>query len=242
MNYKKQAKSTTAENAFRKIIIKNILDITWITIQFYGKKNPDFDKGETYSLPFEVDLCYREGDFTMKSINIEPDGTVFLRNQHSDIDLEELSTNELEKLRSKLGDHILKNYIGIEYTCVKDIDDINDSMECDTGTELARLRDGNYIAVLKVVGRVEVLYKDDIYTVPGKFPKELKEAFHNGTASEDQNIEIRNNNWFEIWIYKLQEGKEILTNYSSYVESVGAETREDLLLSIKEYQESIKSI
>lgn len=101
----------------------------------YGKKNPDFDKGETYSLPFEVDLCYREGDFKTKSINIEPDGTVFLRNEHSDIDLEKLSTNELEKLRSKLGDHILKNYIGIEYTCVKDIDNINDSMECDTETE-----------------------------------------------------------------------------------------------------------
>ena len=127
---------------------------------------------------------------------------------------------------------------GETYTHVADLDDIRESMEVDSGTVLARLVVGKkYMAVLKVVGLVRVCYKDEIYKTPSRFPTELLKAFRDGSAWTDPEIEIGNNNWFEIWVYGFNGEKWVETGYYDLVESVGAETLEDLRLSIKEATE-----
>ena len=88
----------------------------------------------------------------------------------------------------------------VKFTCVADINDINDSMEVESGTTFARLEKGKYVVTLEVKGDVRVLYKDEIYKTPCRFPEELAKMFHDGTAWGNPKIEIAYNNWGEIFI------------------------------------------
>lgn len=99
--------------AFRQTLIDYIGSLVWLAIQFSGRKAPDFDKGEIYSLPFEVDVKIENDEFKMRTILIEPDGTIFLRDENSDIGLFELSTNDLVKLSGMLNEYILKTFPAI---------------------------------------------------------------------------------------------------------------------------------
>lgn len=103
-----------------------------------------------------------------------------------------------------------------KFTCVNDIADINSTMEVESGTELARLEKNGLITALMVYGLVRVLYKDEIYNSPAQFPGELKKAFHDGTAWDNPDIDVRHNNWAEIVFYKKDDEK----NYESSLDTV----------------------
>lgn len=128
-----------------------------------------------------------------------------------------------------------------------DLSGINTSMELDSGQELARLYDGDLCATLEVVGDVRVLYKDEIYKTPSRFPEDLMKLFHDGKADSEHGVEIAFNNWFELFIWKIgkdDKGNEKL-DYTGHSDVVGAEgeTPEEIhgLLSdsIKEYRTDI---
>lgn len=90
------------------------------------------------------------------------------------------------------------------FTCV-DLSDINTSMELDSGQELARLYDGDLCATLEVVGDVRVIYKDEIYKTPSRFPEDLMKLFHDGKANSEHGVEIAFNNWFELYVWKVMK-------------------------------------
>lgn len=98
---------------FRKSLISFISNTFWTAIQFSGMKTPDFDKGEIYSLPLNIELKIGEHEFKVKSILMEADGTVFLRDDASDIDLHDLSLKALVKLSAALNEYFLKNVLCI---------------------------------------------------------------------------------------------------------------------------------
>ena len=85
-----------------------------------------------------------------------------------------------------------------------DLTKINDSMELDSGQEIAELkihRDSDITITLVVHGNVTVIYKDKVYNHASEMPEELISLFHNeGYSPNHDDLSINENNWFEIYI------------------------------------------
>ena len=78
---------------------------------------------------------------------------------------------------------------------------VNDSMELDSGQEVASLEtDGLYVSI-RVAGDVRVVFNDESYRASSQFPEELVELFHNGKAWNDERVYVDNSNWFESFVY-----------------------------------------
>ena len=91
-----------------------------------------------------------------------------------------------------------------QFTCV-DLSGINTSMELDSGQELARLYDGDRCATLEVQGDVRVIYENELYKAPSQFPEELMKLFHDGKADNKHGVETAFNNWFELFVWKVEK-------------------------------------
>lgn len=122
----------------------------------------------------------------------------------------------------------------VKFTCVNDIADINDSMEVESGTTLARLEKGKYVVTLEVKGDVRVLYKDEIYKTQCQFPEELAKMFHDGTAWGNPKVEIAFNNWGEIFIFEKKGNVIEWTGISDVVDDFPF-TKERARQDLKEY-------
>ena len=125
-----------------------------------------------------------------------------------------------------------------KFICNIDLKDINSSMEMDSGQTIATYEKGDYLAELRVVGDVRVLYKDEIYKHASDFPEELLKLFHEGKAYEAEvngELEIGANNWFETFLYKKgKDGQWVWTGWSDVTDDEGS-TRKEIRDGLKEY-------
>lgn len=100
-----------------------------------------------------------------------------------------------------------------------DYDTLTDSMQLDSGTELAKLTVDGFVIYLEVRGSVRVVWNPDpngrpthVYKEASRFPEELMKVFKEGLdTSAMRNLRIDDNNWFEIFVDVNGE------NYSSEV-------------------------
>lgn len=119
--------------------------------------------------------------------------------------------------------------------------EVKSSMELDSGTLLASLEAGNVIVELEVRGDVRVEYQDDIYKAACQFPEELLKAFHDGSAFNDPDVRIIDNNWFELGVYEKKGGKRVWTDYSTVDEEEDYDSVADvfsgMLAFLNEYLE-----
>lgn len=90
-----------------------------------------------------------------------------------------------------------------------DLSNINDSMELDSGQEIARLEKGEYVVTLEVHGSVRVLYKDNIYKCASQMPEELIQMFHNWKPEYEDIVDCGMNNWFEMFLWEKGEDGEL---------------------------------
>ena len=98
-----------------------------------------------------------------------------------------------------------------------DLFSINDSMEVESGTELARLDTGEKVVTLEIRGEVRVKYRDIVYKTPAQFPKELQDFFHKADYSshdipDADTLDIIDNNWAEVFLWK--KGKNGTLNWT----------------------------
>lgn len=118
----------------------------------------------------------------------------------------------------------------------------NDSMELDSKQTIAWLtikdekRKTNVKITIEVKGEVTVLYKGQFYYNASEMPEELLALFHTGEYDPDpENLDVRENNWFEIFIE--DNGVSVETE----VVDVGGYTDENLLkLMVDTYTDYIK--
>lgn len=115
-----------------------------------------------------------------------------------------------------------------------DIFDINDSMEVESGTELARLEAGENVVTLEVRGDVRVRYKDEIYKTPCQFPEELMQLFHDRMAFENDDVEVIDNNWGEVFLWKKEDGKLVWTGESDVVDDMTFNNAADVFSFLKD--------
>jgi len=114
-----------------------------------------------------------------------------------------------------------------------DIFGINDSMEVESGTELARLESGEHVVTLEVRGDVRVRYKDEIYETQCQFPEELLQLFHNGQADQEHGVEVIDNNWLEVFLW-IRKGKKLEWTGESDVVDAGFDTVTDVFTFLKD--------
>lgn len=93
------------------------------------------------------------------------------------------------------------------------LEEIKDSMQLDSGQVIAKLEVGNYRLKLEVVGDVRVRWNSDpkktweddgseLYKHASQMPDELLRIFsQNRPASDFPNLNVINNNWFEVIVY-----------------------------------------
>ena len=124
-----------------------------------------------------------------------------------------------------------------------DLRKINDSMELDSGTDLATLKitlgDGRAIkATLEVRGEVRVHYLGDIYTCASNMPKDLVELFHNGGWDpDDGSVIVDDNNWFEVFV---EDGNGVID--SVLVDAEGLDELKLLTMMVEICAEVVKSV
>lgn len=83
----------------------------------------------------------------------------------------------------------------------------NDSLlyDCDTVIASVTSLDSKYNITVEVHGDVMITYKDEVYRYPSEFPDSLTAMIRDGSAWQNPEIYIDNNNWFEISIYEKDE-------------------------------------
>ena len=96
----------------------------------------------------------------------------------------------------------------MEFRSFIDLTKINDSMELESGQDIAELETDKHLVVVGVRGEVRVYFNDEVYKTQCQFPKTLMKLFHNGKAYHDDRVEIVDNNWFEVFLYKKNKDGE----------------------------------
>jgi len=117
----------------------------------------------------------------------------------------------------------------------EELSDVRDSMEFDSGTEVACMKLKNGVeATITVHGEVSVYWcpsgdfattSSGTFREPSSFPEELKEIIHKGYAMEydfeendiqsevnwdcDKRVCVDNNNWFELYIRGNHDGEVV---------------------------------
>ena len=126
----------------------------------------------------------------------------------------------------------------IEYKQFIDLSNVNDSMELNSSTTIARLTgkrlDGtSFGAYLQVQGHVTVIYKDKLYSHASEMPEELLKLFHDGGYSpSDENLTVNENNWFELFIEENGQ-----TVFSDVVDAEGLDETEVFTYLVDAYRE-----
>lgn len=90
-----------------------------------------------------------------------------------------------------------------------DLTNIKDSLELDSGTEIAcaEICNGKYLIVIEVRGEVHISFKGEVYRRPSDFPKELMNIIRNGALfnCSYENDCVLYGNWFEIFVIDKDE-------------------------------------
>ena len=106
------------------------------------------------------------------------------------------------------------SYNNSEMEVYVSLENIVDSLQLDSGTQIAFYKDeaDDIYLSLEVRGHVKIEYKGEYYTNPSDFPDDLKKLIKEGYTEYDENnipttlhfsyspeVNIIDNNWFEIF-------------------------------------------
>lgn len=94
-----------------------------------------------------------------------------------------------------------------DFYVVEDLKKYIDSMLFDEHI-VACLDKGNYRVEIQVMGEKRIYYKDTLYKYAHRYPEELIEILKSGKVAENQDVDIMNNNWYEIMCYKKNSNGE----------------------------------
>ena len=91
----------------------------------------------------------------------------------------------------------------LEFEVYEDMTKIRDSLELESGTCVCYMKTNYGSVEIRAVGEVRIFFDEDrnndftSYRYYYDFPDELKKMIHDGTAWDDDRVDIGNNNWFE---------------------------------------------
>lgn len=80
-----------------------------------------------------------------------------------------------------------------------DLEKLPDSMCLNSNTHICHYEDGIDTIDIDVRGYVTVNFKGETYRHFTDMPKELQELFLTGMAYENDDVEIHENNWYEVF-------------------------------------------
>ena len=109
------------------------------------------------------------------------------------------------------------------------IEDLKDSMLLDSDQEVISFKHKGYDVSVRICGEVRVEYENTRYESASEMPDELIQKFRDGSAYDDPDVEIIDNNWFEVFIDK--DGG--WTGYSDVIDLEG-DTEEDIISGLKD--------
>ena len=104
---------------------------------------------------------------------------------------------------------------------------VTDSLHLESGTKVASGQVGKVKFLIEVHGDVRVLYKDEIYKSPDRFPEELREIIRRKEQYTHPEIEIGNNNWFELMMWNA-EGELIYSDLAEIDEDIEKMSEQDM--------------
>lgn len=98
---------------------------------------------------------------------------------------------------------------------------IKDSMQLDSDQEVCSItveyKNKKIEARVLVVGEVKVIYNDDMYKASSQFPQELLDYFAGKRPELEDEVEVENNNWFELIVNDVLDngaaGKEYYEDF-----------------------------
>lgn len=105
----------------------------------------------------------------------------------------------------------------LEFEVLGDLSQYTDSLLFD-GETIARLETEEYAVTIEVIGDIRIFYRDNLYKCSANFPNELKEIIKNGKVLEHSEVEIIDNNWFEIDVYERNKNDEYELIYDEVFE------------------------
>ena len=102
--------------------------------------------------------------------------------------------------------------------------------------KIASLLTKEYKVTIEVIGDIRIFFKGNLYKCSSKFPEELIEIIENGEVSEHSDVEIMDNNWFEIDVYE-RTGKDeyVLVCDEVFEEDLSKMTQENLKNYMQKY-------
>lgn len=105
-------------------------------------------------------------------------------------------------------------------TIYDDFNNINDSLLLESCTKIAKYENDeeNIYFTIEVCGDVYVKYFDEVYKDVSKFPAELIELIKNRKVYFNENVEVIDNNWFNVVEWEKYNGELM------YVEDTPDET------------------
>ena len=80
-----------------------------------------------------------------------------------------------------------------------DVERLPDSMCFDSGTDICHYEDGDDTIDIEVRGHVKVDYNGETYRHYSDMPDELQKMFADGSAYDNDNVVIDENNWYEVF-------------------------------------------
>lgn len=80
-----------------------------------------------------------------------------------------------------------------------DVEKLPDSMCFDSCTDICHYEDGDDTIDIVVRGYVNVEYNGETYRHYSDMPKELQNMFSDGSAYNNDNVIINENNWYEVF-------------------------------------------
>lgn len=86
-----------------------------------------------------------------------------------------------------------------KFECYVDLTHVNDSLELESGQEIAVYENDTFVVRLEVCGDVRVIYKDTSYRSVHAMPEELVQIIHDGKVYERDDVYVDMNNWFEVF-------------------------------------------
>lgn len=120
---------------------------------------------------------------------------------------------------------------GFEFTQYEEMENVKDSLEFESETQICTLGNSDYLVSLEVHGEVRVTFNDEVFRTPSDFPDELKALIR---ENEDwqfaDNVYVGNNNWFELFLFKEKGGElEYITSEVVDAEGLSSEKLCDML-------------
>ena len=111
----------------------------------------------------------------------------------------------------------------VKFESYIDMTKYNDSLELESGQEVARLEDGlrNLVVTVEVRGEVRIEYKGTTYSTASSMPKRLLQLIHDGKADSKHGVYIEDNNWFEVFVWDNKNNVLEWTGYSDVVDIEG---------------------